>query len=241
MAQTLVNEKFWGPVDQVVDWLADKYRDQRVLEIGPGSKRFPSATDFVDWCEIKDIPAEHFWKIDLNEDPLPFENKSFDLVYCRHVVEDMAYPFPLIKEMSRVAKAGYIETPSPLCEMTRGVDGNAPLWRGYCHHRWVIWPRDGAINFIPKYSCIESMEFDDELEKHLEQAKYWNTYFLWDDAIEVKRWRHDHEFSIGRNYGALLKKAVRSGIDATDEFWTEIAAECGRCVTGAPVTAEAAE
>jgi ubiquinone/menaquinone biosynthesis C-methylase UbiE len=50
---------------------------------------------------------------------LPYEDKEFDFVYCRHVLEDLIYPFRVIKEMQRVAKAGYIETPSPMAELKK--------------------------------------------------------------------------------------------------------------------------
>jgi hypothetical protein len=67
-------------------------------------------------------------------------------------MEDMGNPFLLIKEMERVAKAGYIETPSPIAEMGRGVDGSSPPFRGYHHHRFVVWVHEGELRFVVQVS-----------------------------------------------------------------------------------------
>jgi hypothetical protein len=48
------------------------------------------------------------------------------LCHLPHMLEDMYNPFPICAEMSRVAKAGYVETPSPVAELCRGVDGDKP-------------------------------------------------------------------------------------------------------------------
>jgi hypothetical protein len=70
-----------------------------------------------------DIPGlENFHKIDPISEKLPFADKEFDFVYSRHVLEDSWNPFALCEEMSRVGKSGYIETPSPIVELGRGVD-----------------------------------------------------------------------------------------------------------------------
>jgi len=53
---------------------------------------------------------------------IPVKDKAFDFVICRHVLEHMEEPEVLLKELMRVGKAGYIETPSALMERLYGWD-----------------------------------------------------------------------------------------------------------------------
>jgi methyltransferase family protein len=154
---TLTNQdqKFWHPRPDVHEWLMRRIPDSaKVLDIGPGTAPFRRANMFVDWRKPNDLPESKFRRIDLNRDPLPFGDKAFDFAYCRHVLEDLYNPFLLCTEMARVAMAGYIQTPSPLAEVCRGVDGNSPSWRGYQHHRFLIWNRNGILCFLSKYPII---------------------------------------------------------------------------------------
>ena len=145
--------KFWHQTAPVIAALCAKVGpDANVLEIGPGTEPFPLAKTFVDIRDfgngLKTINCNG------NDTPLPFADKSFDFVYARHVLEDMWNPWLLCREMQRVAKAGYIETPSPLAEFARGVDGASPAWRGYCHHHYFIWPHQSTLYFVSKYPMV---------------------------------------------------------------------------------------
>ena len=100
------DHKHWTPIPAVVNhvssWIAD---GARVLEIGPGDHRFPKATYFVDrW------PGENITLCNVDREPLPFRDKEFDFIYCRHIVEDLHNPYLLLSEMGRVGRAGWIET-----------------------------------------------------------------------------------------------------------------------------------
>jgi SAM-dependent methyltransferase len=53
---------------------------------------------------------------------LPFKDKAFDFVICRHLLEHMYDPLLLLAELERIGKAGYIETPSSLLEKLHGWD-----------------------------------------------------------------------------------------------------------------------
>jgi hypothetical protein len=83
--------------------------------------------------------------------------RNLIFVYCRHVLEDLYNPFLLLDEMSRVASSGYLETPSPLSEVCRGIDGgdnNLP-WRGYQHHHSFVWSYNDEVCFAHKYPAVE--------------------------------------------------------------------------------------
>ena len=59
---------------------------------------------------------------------LPFEDKEFDFAYCRAVLEHAVDPAAACKELMRVAKRGFIETPSPITEYLGG----------HPTHRWIV-------------------------------------------------------------------------------------------------------
>lgn len=200
--------KHWAPIPQVVDYVASLIPEgARVLEIGPGHVPFRRATHFVDYVQRGSLPITI---CDVANDPLPFDDKSFEFVYCRHVIEDMYNPFPLIREMSRVGKAGYIETPSPIAELCRGVDGGSPPYRGYHHHRFIVWVQDGQLRLVSKYPMVEYLAQDDArfVKLLLRDATNWNTCFLWKHVINVKHVQNDLDFDMAQDYSRILNVAV---------------------------------
>ena len=171
MALILTTENGW----QSVLWGPIKEMEERVfsmalgstscLEIGPGGIPWPGATHWVD-RPISNNPKATL--VDVTTDPLPFADLQFGFVYCRHVLEDLWNPFLVMKEMARVAPRGYIEVPSPLAELCRGVDGRMSQHRGYHHHRWLIWEEEGVLNFLEKSVLLEHMHILDFRESILQ-------------------------------------------------------------------------
>lgn len=217
----------WAPVPQVVTWLAERLPDDaKVLEIGPGHARFARASKFVDFVDLPGVPADDMIKCDLAREPLPFPDKSFDFIYCRHVLEDMFNPFPLCEEMSRVAHAGYIETPSPVAEMCRGVDGNAPVYRGYHHHRFMVWNDSGELRFVSKYPLVEYLQFNETSLTYALQCgpKYWNTHYLWTDRIRMRHMQSPLDYDIPRDYQGLIANAFTRSMVSSDLFWMKMSA-----------------
>src|SRR5215467_7212946 len=226
MPLTVSDPHHWGPVPEVVDWLTSRLADvDAVLEIGPGHCPFKRADTFVDFAPwpIPGVDPAKLVKCDIATEPLPFPDKSFNFVYCRHVLEDMWNPFHLCKEMERVAKAGYIETPSPIAELCRGVDGGAPPYRGYHHHRWVVWATAADLRFVTKYPVVEYLGIDgDRLASLLRHPRYWNTYYLWEDSIDVRHMQSPLHYNIPTQYTGLLNGAVQYTLQETSAFFAEI-------------------
>lgn len=230
MALTAVDPHHWAPIPAVVNWLTNRLSPQAsVLEIGPGHAPFYRANMYVDFAPypIEGVPPEKLIKCDLANEPLPFEDKSFDFIYCRQTLEDMWNPFPLCREMERVGKAGYIETPSPIAELCRGVDGGCPPYRGYYHHRFVIWVDGDELNFVSKYPIIEYLDTQELeakwLEPKLREApQYWNTFYLWEDRIRATHIQHPIDFEIMRDYRSLLANAAGLSAKSTTAFWSQI-------------------
>ena len=209
--------KFWAPVPEVLAWVSSLVdQGAKVLEIGPGTVPFSRAGHFVDWK-----PGANITRCDLNREILPFSDKQFDFIYCRHVVEDLYNPFLVCGEMSRVGKAGYIETPSPLAEFCRGIDGGSPKWRGYQHHRYFVWNDNGVLSFVDKYPIVEYIEFGEEIafENALRgDPLLWNTYFLWQGSVKWTHLQHEVDFQIYEGYPSVLAKAMNLGIENARSF-----------------------
>ena len=132
---------YWFPntlINKIIEnyCLTNKFKTN--LEIGPGFAPFTCATHFIGSNE----KISNYIEIDIDYQTFPFETNFFDFIYCRHVMEDIQNPDFALKEMFRVSKyGGYIETPSPLIEITKDVDGNpfSNLYCGYIHHRYIVW------------------------------------------------------------------------------------------------------
>lgn len=242
MTLTTADKHHWAPIPAVMDWLtAHIPADAKVLEVGPGHAPFRRADACVDFVDVPGVDPARMYKCDLGSQPLPFPDKSFDFVFCRHTLEDMYNPFPLCAEMSRVGKAGYIETPSPIAELCRGVDGNAPPYRGYHHHRFMAWEHAGELRFVSKYPLIEYLKFDEpKLAQLLRSgARYWNTYYHWGDHINVKHRQSPLDFDIPRDYGPMLADAVDQAKASADEFfaWRNIDSHQSTVITLKPAYA----
>lgn len=227
MPLTAADPHHWAPIPAVVDWLTNRLPPEaNVLEIGPGHAPFFRADTFVDFAPwpIQGIAPEKLVKCDIATEPLPFEDKSFDFIYCRHVLEDMWNPFHLCKEMERVGKTGYIETPSPIAELCRGIDGGAPAYRGYHHHRWVVWAHRNGISFISKYPIIEYLDIDEALLEAMlrEGPHYWNTYYPWEGSSRARHIQSPLDYDIPKEYRRLLLEAVGLSREATRELWAQI-------------------
>jgi hypothetical protein len=214
---TKEDQKHWRPQPEVLAYVSSLIADgAKVLEIGPGQIPFSKATHFIDIN-----PGENRIRCDVQFEPLPFEDKSFDFIYTRHTIEDLIWPFPCLKEMSRVGKAGYIETPSPLAECVRGIDGNPHNWRGYFHHQWLVWNDGKTLKLLKKLPLMEYMPFPDEntMENILRgNPMAWNSHFLWKEEI---KWEIC-SFKLKGENTQLVISAIQDDMLSTNNFINDI-------------------
>lgn len=147
----------------------------KVLDVGGSMHQHTliKIDTLVDLIRPEDSPygqarlnAKNFVRVDLTQDKLPFNNKEFDVVLCTHTLEDLTNPFLAIQEMSRVAKRGYISTPSMGEDMVFShVDKTSWLTGfrrtpGLAHHKWFFWLKGKKMVVIPKnYPLLYSPEF----------------------------------------------------------------------------------
>lgn len=123
--------------------MLDIKSDDRVLEIGSGSRPRKRSDILCDkYIESNDERACGD-NIVIDERPfvvadalaLPFKDKSFDYVIASHILEHVIDPYQFVNELMRVAKRGYIETPSELGEKIFG-------WQ---FHKWIVRLKDDTI------------------------------------------------------------------------------------------------
>jgi hypothetical protein len=132
-----------------------------VLDVGGWAKPLPRADWVIDllpydtrglYGEASDEPErftrETWVQRDIcDRDPWPFADDQFDFAVCAHTLEDVRDPVGVCRELSRVAKAGYVEVPAPVEELTWGIQGE---WVGWTHHHWITELIDGELVFTAK-------------------------------------------------------------------------------------------
>lgn len=129
-------------------------QNDRVLDIGGGHNPFSRADCIVEYDlgngvhrDGQKISEAARCKI-INADlcnGLPFEDKSFDFVFCAHVLEHVSDPETACNEIIRVGKRGFIETPRKFTE----------FFAGHPSHQWLVDTSDNTLIF-EKRQFIES-------------------------------------------------------------------------------------
>ena len=121
--------------------------DAKVLDVGGWYACYPLATHVVDIMPYYTRgqgyfpgprPGERFTKetwveadITAPDFRLPYSDKYFAFAICMHTLEDLHEVRPLIRELSRVAVAGYLETPARFMEQTVGIMDRACAQVGF--------------------------------------------------------------------------------------------------------------
>ncbi len=146
-------------------WASPLARADWVLDLQPYATR-------GDYGYLGDPAAERFtaetWvQRDIcDREPWPFEDGRFDFAICSHTLEDVRDPVFVCQELSRVAKAGYVEVPSRLMEQAFGIQGP---WVGYGHHHWLVERvGDADLEFVFKSHVLNGQPLF-----QLPAAEYW--------------------------------------------------------------------
>ncbi len=162
-----------------------------VLEVGSGGSPYFRANVLIDaYAQTR----ERHWAPFITDRPsvlglgeaLPFRDKSFDFVIASHVLEHSADPEKFLRELQRVAKAGYIETPDAFMERIN------PYW----DHRSEVTVRHGVLEVRKKPAWLpdpELMELYEERAKTLIAGSVipcnpftFHTRFYWTDQLPFR-------------------------------------------------------
>jgi SAM-dependent methyltransferase len=99
-----------------------------VLDVGSGDRPHPLASVLVDRF-LDDSSQRHGSPLVMDRpvvaadvSRLPFRDKTFDYVIASHVLEHHTDPIGAARELSRVARRGYVETPTEIWELILGWD-----------------------------------------------------------------------------------------------------------------------
>lgn len=129
-------------------------KDDLVLDVGSGDKPFWRADVMVDKYleddQQRSTGAMVYDKrklfIEADVENLPFKNNAFDFVFCAHLLEHVLHPDRAIKELTRVARRGYIEVPSAIGD----IFSSFPVHLWYCDYRdnvLIFQQKSNALSF----------------------------------------------------------------------------------------------
>jgi len=236
-----ITQRFWKPnphiLDRLTGWLERRQIRSRILDVGCGATPFPPATHLVDYTSVE-RPGKMTFRLDLDFDRFPQSDGWFDFVYCRHTLEDIMNPLHAFQELTRLSSRGYIETPSPLVEILKGVDGSAhdgtpAPHRGYNHHRYIVWSEldTNTLHFLPKYGLVEYLDIAETERQYAHYLAnhyplYWNNYYLWDETKEAKAvvYRNGVNMKLNEDYSQLISRAITQSIRYADAFLSRVSA-----------------
>jgi SAM-dependent methyltransferase len=183
--------------------------DNKVLDIGSGHLPLAFATHLADIAVDDDAygragaPFKHLAGkpvFNCQVEKMPFADGEFDFVYCSHVLEHVEDPERACRELMRVGRRGYLETP------TLGKD----VWLNAAkisNHRWHVALFNDTLEFTEytprdlagvETDLLMSMHVSPETDREkafsalvLLKSDLLNTMLLWDRqfSVSVRRQR----------------------------------------------------
>ena len=163
LTETALN---YGRVLDIGGWHNPFCPATHVLDLGPYASR---QSDHSLTPGLPERFTDHTWlQRDACESGWPYTDNFFDFAICNHLLEDVRDPLTVCREMSRVARRGYVEVPSRAREIfckswfvhMKAALGAMPEI-GFYHHRWFV-ERDqaGALIFIRRtHQAVMSRDF----------------------------------------------------------------------------------
>lgn len=194
----------------------------RVLEIGGGHNPHPRSNVVVDKFahnndhrsgDIKVLKHQTFIAAD-GED-LPFKDQEFDYVFCCQVLEHVDDPARFLAEQFRVAKRGYIDTPSLLGENLFPK----------LSHKWVLHESDNVLYMIEKSTLNfdNGYDFSDLVLLYLPQHSIGFKILerTHPDLLTIRiEWEHDFDYVLNPTDPGILQYFQRRWkLEWADEFF----------------------
>ena len=197
-------------------------RSDYVLEIGGGHNPHPRSNVVVDKFrklnyhrsgDIKILKHQTF--IEADGEQLPFKDKEFDYVICCQVLEHVVDPAKFLSEQFRVAKRGYIETPSLIGEHL--FPKNSHKWMLHEHKDILYLVDKSTINFSVGYDLGELIQL--YLPTHSIGFKIMERTHPNLVTIRIE-WEHDFNYVINPDDPAILDFfTTKWKLDWADDFF----------------------
>lgn len=207
-------------LDEILEALP---REARIADFGGWRAPNPHATHVVDWLpwetrgmredQTAPLPGEKFTRetwMQANflapDFRLPIEDDFFDLGICSQTIEDLSNPEPLVREMNRVCRAGYLEGPSRLAEQTVGIRDRITSLPGHPHHHWILEAEAGGLTFFEKTASVPPGDNTTRFpllltEKLLQSGMYSRTvHCYWKGSLRVRFVRGTEAWQAARSF-----------------------------------------
>ena len=162
-----------------------------VLEIGSGDNPNPRADVLVDKCLFDNTERGGDIVIDrpmvvADAHHLPFKDGVFSYAICSHILEHMDDPVQFVGELTRVSKAGYIQSPAEIAERMFH----------WSFHRWYVNLIDDTIILHPR-------------EPHEPFGEFFDYMYAYNPAYYLFQRSMPHLFWVEKEWHGSLKVEVR--------------------------------
>lgn len=136
------------------------------------------------------------------------EDTKVDFLFCNHIEElsDIA-----IRNISYLGQSGFIQTQSPLVEISRNTKSKFIFWTEMADNTLHLLPKNNNISF-------EGLGFDQQVEMYLKHSFYWNNYYFWSDVPKIIL----HNVTAKNDYLSLVSHAIHWSIIHTNDFYHKI-------------------
>lgn len=169
-----------------------------VLDVGPGAFPHPSANILLEkiyksddeWrrqCGRVAPPPSEVPTVFYSDLPFPFQDREFDYVICSHVLEHVDDVGQFVKELTRVARAGYIEYPTIYYEYIYGIpEHQNVLLMTDEKLRWAKKEKIGLNKFTPIQRCFMDILSPDVFPFIRDNYPLFGQGFEWRECVEVE-------------------------------------------------------
>jgi SAM-dependent methyltransferase len=128
-----------------------------------------------------------------NAEALPFQDKTFDVVYSSHLIEHLDAPERFLEECMRVARRGVIECPSEMGEK----------FIGWAFHKWFVRVEDGVLTLVEKdrpiFDATLSSFCHDGEQRRRDGGPLTRFYWAYEHLFEVSfQWREKIPYQVIR-------------------------------------------
>ncbi len=224
--------------------IIEKYKiksSEKILDVGGSMKQHEGLKidTLVDIFRPEEVPytpskliAKNFVRLDVARERLPFGNKEFDFCLCTHTLEDLSNPELAINEMARVAKRGYIVTPSfgsdlvfSHVDFTDWLTG-ARRVPGAAHHKWLFYKKGKKMRIIAKnYPILYTPRYQIAGWSGEQEFEYY-----WEDKIDYEivndisphRLIEEYDLFMKMNRGKIKRGLVLIFLDSPYHYLKEL-------------------